>query len=78
MNTKPLVVCQIYPQDSMWERGSNSVNFNILSAKRRRYCFRKMLGEELEQQLKEVGSKLETPPSNKDALLKLLKVRICE
>ncbi|XP_044496291.1 sister chromatid cohesion protein PDS5 homolog A-like [Mangifera indica] len=28
---------------------------------------------ELEQQLKEVGSKLDTPPSNKDALVKLLK-----
>lgn len=30
----------------------------------------------LEQQLKEVGSKLETPPATKDALIKLLKVRI--
>lgn len=32
--------------------------------------------EKVEQQLKEVGSKLETPPLTKDALVKLLKVRI--
>lgn len=31
------------------------------------------MGEKLEQQLKEVGSKLETPPSTKDSLVKLLK-----
>ncbi|KDO78569.1 hypothetical protein CISIN_1g000310mg [Citrus sinensis] len=31
------------------------------------------MGEKLEQQLKEVGSKLETPPSTKDGLVKLLK-----
>uniref|UniRef100_A0A2N9EZ30 Uncharacterized protein n=1 Tax=Fagus sylvatica TaxID=28930 RepID=A0A2N9EZ30_FAGSY len=31
------------------------------------------MAQKLEQQLKEVGSKLETPPSTKDALVKLLK-----
>jgi hypothetical protein len=31
--------------------------------------------QKLQQQLREVGSKLETPPSTKDALVKLLKVR---
>lgn len=34
------------------------------------------MAEELGQQLREVGSRLETPPSTKDALVKLLKVRI--
>uniref|UniRef100_A0A2N9I069 Uncharacterized protein n=1 Tax=Fagus sylvatica TaxID=28930 RepID=A0A2N9I069_FAGSY len=33
------------------------------------------MAQKLEQQLKEVGSKLETPPSTKDALVKLLKVK---
>lgn len=34
------------------------------------------MAQKLEQQLKEVGSKLETPHSSKDALVKLLKVCI--
>jgi hypothetical protein len=34
----------------------------------------RLSSKKLEQQLKEVGSKLETPPSTKDALVKLLKV----
>lgn len=34
------------------------------------------MAQKLEQQLKELGSKLDTPPSTKDALVKLLKVRI--
>jgi hypothetical protein len=33
------------------------------------------MAQKLQQQLREVGSKLETPPSTKDALVKLLKVR---
>lgn len=34
------------------------------------------MAQKLQQQLKEVGSKLESPPASKDALVKLLKVRI--
>ncbi|KAE8709123.1 putative ARF GTPase activator [Hibiscus syriacus] len=36
------------------------------------------MAEKLEEQLKELGSKLESPPSAKDALLKLLKARILQ
>lgn len=32
------------------------------------------MAQRLQQQLKEVGSKLESPPASKDALIKLLKV----
>lgn len=41
---------------------------------RHRFKERRRMAQKLEQQLKEVGSKLETPPSTKDALVKLLKV----
>ncbi|OMO64697.1 sister chromatid cohesion protein, PDS5 B-like protein [Corchorus olitorius] len=34
------------------------------------------MAQKVEQQLKELGSKLDSPPSSKDALLKLLKARI--
>lgn len=34
------------------------------------------MSQKLQQQLKELGSKLESPPASKDALVKLLKVGI--